>query len=101
MSIYNVKERVKQILQDYPQTRNSDELLISMVDTDINPQIAAMPYWVVMQNRKKYGLPSCESVRRARQVIQANNPELAATDRVRKYRKELEPEYKELARSKT
>lgn len=98
--IYNVQERVKKILEEEPEARNSDEFLISKVDTQINPAISKMPYFDVMQNRRKYGLPSCESVRRCRQKLQAEHPELGPTKRVRSYREELESIFEDYARSK-
>lgn len=99
-NLYNVHERVKQILTEEPETRNSDELLISKVDIQINPAISKLPYFDVMQNRKKYGLPSCESVRRCRQKVQASNPELKPTKKVKTYREEMEQIFEDYARSK-
>lgn len=99
MKIYNVYERVTRILFTEPETRNSDELLISKVDIDINPRISKLPYFDVMANRRKYGLPTCESIRRARQKAQEKNPELQSNKRVRQYRKDNQAEFEEFARS--
>jgi len=99
MSIYNTHERVLRILTESPETRNSDDLLISKVDEDINPAVLKLPYFDVMKNRKKYGLPTCESIRRARQKVQELNPELRSTTRVRRFRKELQEEYENYART--
>lgn len=99
MNLYNIQTRVRRILQENVDARNSDELLISIVDTEINPGISKMPYFDVMSHRHKYGLPSCESIRRCRQKLQADEPELAPTSKVKKYREDNQAEFEEFARS--
>lgn len=100
-TLYNIYNRVIAIMMTEPETRNSDSLLISRVDAEINPKAAALPYFEVMENRKKYGLPNCESIRRARQKAQATHPELLGNRKVKKHREELEEEYKAFARDKS
>lgn len=100
MNLYNTKERTFRILKEHPEARNSDEVLISMVDTDINPTVAKMPYWVVMHNRAKYGLPTCESIRRCRQKLQSEHPELGSHEKIARVKREREKEYREFVRSK-
>jgi hypothetical protein len=94
---------VKDILQDDKQARNSDSFLYMKVLTAIGAEkdidIHSMPITVFLLNIREYGFPPFESVRRARQKIQAKHPELAACDAVRAFRGENEAKYREYARS--
>lgn len=99
--LFNVYERVVPILKDYPSTRDSDGLLIATVDESINPMVTNMSYGYVMRNRSKLGLPTCESVRRARQKAFNEHPDLKASDTVQNRRDELEKEYVDFARGVT
>lgn len=98
--LFNVRDRVVRVLRDNPEARNSDGLLISLIDSDINPAAAKLPYFDVMTNRSQYGLPTCESIRRARQKAQELYPELRSTRKVREMRDEQEDDYLEFARAK-
>ena len=48
---------------------------------------------------KEYGLPGFETVRRSRQKVQADNPELAGSEAVRRKRAKKETVYREFATS--
>ena len=85
---------VKNILTDYPQTRNSDALLYVKVVQRLNSSALKKPFWVVMLNLKKMGLPCFETVRRSRQWCQKEFPKLKADDVVQDYRTMLEEEYR-------
>lgn len=99
--LFNVYERVVPILENIPESRDCDGLLIAAVDESINPMVENLSYGYVMRNRTKLGLPTCESVRRARQKAFNNNPELNPSSKVQEYRNNLEKEYIEFARSST
>lgn len=98
-NVYNVKQRVIFALMQHPEARDSDELLISIIDEGIRPEVKHIPYSEVMRNRNKYGLPSCESIRRCRQKVQAEYSELCGSKKVQQYREEKRKEYEEFARS--
>ena len=53
---------------------------------------------MVMSNRKVFGLPAFESVRRTRQKLQAAHPELAGDSNVEAQRMLNEGVFKEYAR---
>lgn len=89
---------VKQILIEDEAARNSDMHLYLKVCQKLNPSALAEPFWTVVSRLKKYNLPPFETVRRARQKIQAKCPELSASDEVEDARAELETEYREFAR---
>jgi hypothetical protein len=92
---------VKRILEDDPQTRNSDSYLYLKVLDHIAQRdgifLAGMPVPYFLENRKKLGFPCHETVRRARQRIQATYPELCACDKVLKERKKNEAEFRAFA----
>ena len=88
----NIKQTSKlvlQILQEMPDTRNSDDALYLEVCKRINPKAALLPFFYVMASRKTYGFPPFESVRRSRQKIQNEHPELVS-EAVKEYRANLE-----------
>lgn len=76
-NIYKTSEIVKRVLEMYPETRNSDDLLYRQVCLQISPVVRMCPFEVVLRERKELGLPPFESVRRTRQKIQRHHPELA------------------------
>lgn len=96
-----IKEVVMAILKDDARARNNDGILYLRVleyygcvnDVDIN----GMTVPNFLQYREHYKLPNSESVRRARQKIQARHPELAARKDVAEKRMEKEREYRAFA----
>lgn len=93
---------VKSILEQDKQCRNSDSFLYLKVLSVIGKQKGidiekmSVPYFLV--NLHGAGMPPFESVRRARQKIQATHPELAACERVEGFRMENEAQYRAYAR---
>ena len=85
---------VKNILTDYPQTRNSDNALYIKVVAAINPQANNRPFANVLSNLEELGLPCFETVRRTRQKLQAEFPELQACDKVQDFRTEREDQFR-------
>ena len=94
---------VKGILQRCPEARNSDNILYYYVcgiignENGIDIEKMSMPTFFL--NLKKYGFPAFESVRRTRQKIQAEYPELSGSDRVEGHRKLNEETFRDYARS--
>ena len=93
---------VKVVLQEEPQTRSSDNLLYLKVieriaeEKGIDLENFSVPYF--LKNMSFMYFPPFESVRRARQKIQAQHPELSAKAKVQAQRKINEAEYREFAR---
>ena len=104
-NLQQLKVIVHEILKTDEQTRNSDSLLYLRVlervakDTECPVSPFSMTVAYFLQNMKTHGFPPFESVRRARQKIQAKHPELAACDAVRAFRGDNEVKYREYARS--
>lgn len=97
----NVTELVKIILKADARARNNDSFLYLRVleyyacNNGIDLKRATVEWF--FQNRDGWGFPPPESVRRARQKLQAKYPDLAACDRVQEKRMEKEREYRAYA----
>lgn len=89
----NTSDIVKVVLQRYPEARNSDDYLYFKVCEYINGTHISLPFWKVIKERKDFGYPPFESVRRSRQKIQATYPELASSKAIEAHRKENEKIY--------
>ena len=61
--------------------------------------IQSMTVPVFLMKMKEYGLPGFETVRRSRQKVQADNPELEGTESTRCKRAKQEAVYREFATS--
>ena len=99
----NTAKLVKNILETRPKARNSDNYLYFLVcHTKLKNQgfdIRSVSLSDALLNRNFYQLPVFETVRRARQKIQAKHPELAASDEVQEIRAIKEEVFREFARS--
>ncbi len=92
------QDLVKHILTTEPRTRNSDDLLYIRVCEIKGGEAVNLPLWRVLLNRKEYGIPPFESVRRSGQKVRAAYPELAGSDEVEAQRKVNEEAFREFAR---
>lgn len=90
---------VKDILKHYPYARDSDMYLYSIIVRRLNPGAATMPFENVILNLDDLGLPCFETVRRTRQKVQAEHPDLKGSEKVRSLRSINEEVHKEFARS--
>lgn len=92
---------VKLILEQDEKARNCDSHLymrvLEIVSEDWPVPLYGMTVCRFLQDMNKLGAPSFETVRRTRQKVQAEYPELAATKRVRAARFEKEGEYRAFA----
>lgn len=100
-NLKNTTALVKSILEQDKQCRNSDSFLYLKVLTaeakqkGIDLEKTTVPYFLM--NLHGVGLPPFESVRRARQKIQAAYPELAACEAVEGFRAENERDFRAYA----
>lgn len=95
--LYETKELVKQVLEENERTRNSDNELYIEICYRINPHVLYMPFADVLSQLAEFSLPPFESVRRTRQKIQAECPDLRPCDEVALFRAENETAYQEFA----
>lgn len=100
--LINTTALVKDILEQDKQCRSSDSFLYLKVlsavakQKNITLDFMTVPDFLVHHHGKHF--PPFESVRRARQKIQAAHPELAACESVAEFRSENEAKYKAFAR---
>ena len=98
----NTKALVKSILEKDKQCRNSDSFLYLKVlsilgkQKGIDIESMSIPYFLL--NLHGTAFPPFESVRRSRQKIQEQCPELAASEIVQEYRAENEANFRKFAR---
>ena len=95
--LYEVKALVKEVLEENEKARNSDNILYAEICYRLNQSVAKLPFGQVIVNIDNYGLPPFESVRRTRQKLQAERPDLRPCDEVELFRAENETAYKEFA----
>lgn len=91
-----VKKYVEAVLREKPYTRNSDNVLYSCVieALGVPSDMSAAEFFC---RAKEIGAPNMESVRRARQKVQAEHPELRGDPDVEAARALNEYVYKEFA----
>lgn len=73
---------VKYILEKNPKSRDSDKELYAWVCLYYNPEIQNVNFIQGLIHQTELGIPPFESVRRARQKIQHDNPHLRGSKRV-------------------
>lgn len=88
-----IKKTVQQLLIDYPETRDNDNLLIAMI---LKEKFGTTDIKIIADKTKKN---YCESIRRSRQKLQQQNPLLRGSKPVRVARLLKEAEVKEWARN--
>lgn len=94
MNLERIRDVVYNILLNDEQARNSDAYLFTKVVQTMSPCLYTMPFYKAMIDP---GMPSYTSVRRTRQKIQEQNPELQATEAVKEKREENIDTYLEFA----
>ena len=98
----NITAIVKVLLENDKSCRNSDSFLYLKVlyvvahQKGINLENVSVPYFLLCLQGTTF--PPFESVRRARQKIQAKHPEFAACKAVEGFRAENEVNFREYAR---
>lgn len=98
----NTKELVRSILEKSEQCRNSDSFLYFAVLKAVGDRkgldIDSMSIPYFMLNLHGTAFPGFETVRRARQKLQAEYPHLRASDAVEGFRADNEKAFREFAR---
>lgn len=102
MKINTISNMVKGILRQKEECRNSDNELylavLRQVASEKGIDIDDMSIPTLFLRMSEFGLPSIESVGRARRKIQECHPELRANDTVSGFRMEREEEFIDYAR---
>lgn len=101
--IENTSKLVKTLLENDPKARNSDNYLFyevcRMKLAEQYIDIEFVSFKEIMLQYKQLGLPKFETVRRTRQKLQHDYPELSSSESVGAAKAILEEQYKEYARS--
>lgn len=85
---------VKEVLEECPMSRNSDNVLYTKVIEKVNKGAIDRPFSDVMLNLKELGLPCYETISRTRRRLQEEFPELQACEEVQDFRTEREEEFR-------
>ena len=93
MELKTVKKMVEKLLKENLILRGDDDLLFCEICRQIKPETQLMSVCEFFLMRKKMGLPSFESVRRSRQKVQEEHPELKLCERVQESRKRQEEKF--------
>lgn len=95
--LQKVEKLVEKVLRGKIGTRDDDFCLIFNVYRELNEDIVYMDFRRVMRDHKELGLPSFESITRARRKIQSENPELGASKKAKEVRKDEERAFRDYA----
>lgn len=86
----DLNELVKKILTDHPEARDDDFKVIGYVIKALNPEAMQLTFGQALWNHSKLNLPSFESIRRTRQKIQHDHPELRGELYLKRMEKQTE-----------
>ena len=67
---------VEKVLREKKDARDSDFRTIGWVYANIKPEVMNLPFKEVLWKHKEFDLPSFETIRRTRQKLQHDKPEL-------------------------
>lgn len=100
--LMTTKSLVRVILEKHEKARSSDNYLyykvLEFVGYEKNFNFLNLSVSDFLMESAEWGVPGFETVRRARQKLQAEFPKLAAADTVQVFRAENEEIFKEFAR---
>ncbi len=98
--LMTLQNKVKTILEQEPETRDSDELLWLRTIESMSPEdIQKLNFSFVIRNVNYLSLPNYKSVCRARRKLQAKYPELNGSKPKRKFRAQNEERFIEYSRA--
>lgn len=100
MKIKKTEEMVKEALEFYPSTREDDFILIGSVYEMINKDFIRYPLSTIIEHHVELGLPSIETITRARRKLQRKYPDLMGSKQIKKLRKDREIEFYQYALEK-
>ena len=95
--LQKVEKLVEKVLRGKIGTRDDDFCLIFNVYREINPDTVYMDFRRVMRDHAELGLPSFESITRARRKLQSEKPELGSSRKAKGIRKTEELDFKRYA----
>lgn len=86
----DLNELVKRILAEHKEARDDDFKVIGYVIKALKPEAMQLTFGQALWNHSKLDLPSFESIRRTRQKIQHDHPELRGDLYLKRMEKQTE-----------
>ena len=86
----DLTETVKKVLQEHKDSRDSDFRTIGWVYSILKPEVMNLPFKEVLWKHKELDLPSFETIRRTRQKVQHDNPNLRGEAYLKRMAKQTE-----------
>lgn len=86
----DLNELVKRILAEHKEARDDDFKVIGYVIKALKPEAMQLTFGQALWNHSKLDLPSFESIRRTRQKIQHDYPELRGELYLKRMEKQTE-----------
>lgn len=86
----DLEKKVRKVLKDNPNTRGDDDLLYKYVLADMNINLSKFNAESFLLSYRKMGIPTIESVGRARRKVQSKDETLKPTPEIVLKRKKLE-----------
>ena len=86
----DLNELVKRILAEHKEARDDDFKVIGYVIKTLKPEAMRLTFGQTLWNHSKLDLPSFESIRRTRQKIQHDHPELRGELYLKRMEKQTE-----------
>ena len=93
-----IEDVVRMVLTNFPETRNSDNILYAKVIGVYNKKALNAPAVDFFNFFMDLDIPRFESVARCRRKLQEDNIELRATENIHKWRKENEKKFEAYAK---
>lgn len=95
-----IETNVLAVLLKYPESRGNDFVLYANYIKENKAELTDAGLIYALLHAKEIGLPSYESVTRARRKIQQHNPQLRPPEKAAAAREEKEKQYRSYARKK-
>lgn len=86
----DLTETVRKVLTERKDARDDDFHLVGWVYKELNPRVLNMEFRSVMWSHAQLDLPSFETIRRTRQKLQHDNPDLRGKMYVKRINKQTE-----------
>ena len=92
----DLKTMVLETLEEDQEARNSDNYLYLQVAKRVNYDAISQPFFTVVMNMSKYGLPSFETIGRLRRKVQEEHPDLMSAEQIEMFRTDNEEVFREM-----
>lgn len=93
-----IEKNVRAVLEKYPESRGNDFVLYAMYIKENTPELATVGLIYALLEAQRLGMPSYESVTRARRKIQQFNEDLRPPEKAAAARQAKIAEFKKYAK---